>query len=83
MVFRMYRKGMPLKDFLETMNANPLAKRLFISYCHRRVRRPLESPVVVPCYSPGRRLLQGTSHSPLPNVLSTSWMIVRITLALS
>ena len=34
----MYRKGMPLKDFLETINSKPLAKHLFISYCHRRVR---------------------------------------------
>ena len=51
-VLRMYRKGMPLKDFLETMSANPLAKRLFISYCHRRVRGPLQSPVTVSCDSP-------------------------------
>lgn len=37
MVCRMYRKGMPLKTFLETINAKPLAKRLFMTYCHRRV----------------------------------------------
>ena len=79
-VFRMYRKGMPLKDFLETMNLNPLAKRLFISYCHRGVRGPLKSPVLDPCNSPGRGLLQGTSYSPLPNALSNSSMIVCITL---
>ncbi|KAA6418805.1 MAG: vacuolar sorting-associated 16 protein [Trebouxia sp. A1-2] len=41
-IFRMYRKGMPLKDFLETMSSNPLAKRLFISYCHRREPELLE-----------------------------------------
>lgn len=40
-VCRMYRKGMPLKNFLETISAKPLAKRLFISYCHRRVSYPL------------------------------------------
>jgi len=51
-VLRMYRKGMPLKDFLETMSANPLAKCLFISYCHRRVRGPLQSPITVSCNSP-------------------------------
>ena len=36
----MYRKGMPLKEFLELLNAKPLAKRLFVSYCHRRVSTP-------------------------------------------
>ena len=40
-VCRMYRKGMPLKNFLESINAKSLAKRLFISYCHRRVSYPL------------------------------------------
>ncbi|KAL3162570.1 hypothetical protein ABBQ38_008623 [Trebouxia sp. C0009 RCD-2024] len=41
-IFRMYRKGMPSKSFLETINAKPLAKRLFISYCHRREPELLE-----------------------------------------
>lgn len=50
-VCRMYRKGMPLKSFLETINAKPLAKRLFISYCHRRVSYPLMlmASLVLPC----------------------------------
>ena len=34
---RMYRKGMPLKDFLETINSKPLAKHLFVAYCQRLV----------------------------------------------
>lgn len=33
----MYRKGMPLKDFLETINSKPLAKHLFVAYCQRLV----------------------------------------------
>ena len=34
---RMYRKGMPLKEFLETINSKPLATPLFVAYCPRLV----------------------------------------------